>query len=91
MTTIKVDSPEFATLPRTIRQLVIEAVAVGGEVEVLAERLFAIALPVKYVSGNRGMVRRANVGYYVKDRKNVIRGIADARREIAYWGKQSRG
>lgn len=88
--TIAVDSAEYLTLPRTIRNLISEAAEIGGQVTEIAPRLFEFALPVKYVSGNYGMTNRATVGYYVQDGKNVIRGVHDTRREIAYWGKQAR-
>lgn len=90
MTQIKVDSPEFASLPRTIRALIEEAVAIGGEVEMPVERRFEFLLPCKFVGGAKRLVNRAAVGYYVSGGKNVIRGSHDVRREIAYWAKQAR-
>lgn len=77
------------TLPRTIRDLISEARSIGGEVEMPADRLFEFVLPVRVVGGEIRMVRRATVGYFPRDGKNVIRGAADVRSEIAYWGRQS--
>ena len=89
--TIEVDSPEFATLPRTIRELIAQAVEIGGEVISPVERRFEFLLPCKFVGGARRLVNRATVGYYVDERlRNVIRGSHDVRREIAYWAKQAR-
>lgn len=86
--TIAVDSPEFAAAPRTIRALIAETVAIGGEVEMPVERRFEFLLPCKFVGGNVRLVNRAAVGYYVKDGKNVIRGVHEVRREISYWTRQ---
>ena len=88
--TIEVNSPEFATLPRTIRELIVQAVEIGGEVISPVERRFEFLLPCKFVGGARRLVNRAAVGYYVSEGKNVIRGSHDVRREIAYWAKQAR-
>lgn len=89
--TIEVDSAEYAALPRTIRDLIAQAVAIGGEVISPVERRFEFLLPCKFVGGARRLVNRAHVGYYVKDSKNMISaGAHDVRREIAYWAKQSR-
>lgn len=88
--TIAPDSAEFATLPRTIRDLITQAVEIGGEVEMPVERRFEFLLPCKMVGGARRLVNRAAVGYYVSEGKNVIRGSHDVRREIAYWAKQAR-
>ena len=91
MQTVAVDSAEFATLPRTIRDLIIQAIEIGGEVISPVERRFEFLLPCKFVGGARRLVNRAHVGYYVKDGKNIIgAGAHDVRREIAYWGKQAR-
>lgn len=88
--TIATDSAEFPTLPRTIRDLITETIEIGGEVTQEAERLFTFALPVKVVGGARRLVNRSTVGYYVRDGKNIIRGVYDTRQEIAYWARQSR-
>lgn len=91
MNTVTVDSPEFATIPRTIRALIQEAISIGGEVEMPVERRFEFLLPCRFVGGAKRLVNRAHVGYYVKDGKNVIgSGVHEVRREIAYWAKQSR-
>ena len=91
MNTITVDSPEFAAAPRTIRDLITQAVEIGGEVEMPVARRYEFLLPCKFVGGARRLVNRAHVGYYVRDGKNVIgSGVHEVRREIAYWGRQSR-
>lgn len=78
------------SLPRTIRNLITETEAIGGEVTEVAERLFRFYLPCRVVGGKIKLVMRAQVGYYVReDGKNVIRGVAALRSEIAYWTKQS--
>lgn len=78
------------TIPRTIRNLITEAEEIGGEVTILAERLFGFDLPCRVVGGEVRLVRRATIGYYVReDGKNVIRGCADTRQELAYWARQS--
>lgn len=80
-----------AKLPRTIIALIAETEAVGGEVIEVQPRLFEVVLPCRVVGGEIRMVVRASVGYYVReDGKNHIRGMAEAREEIAYWGRQSR-
>ncbi len=90
MNTITVDSAEFATLPRTIRDLITAAVEIGGEVELVNERRYEFHLPSRMVGGVRKLINRAAVGYYVRDGKNIIGGSHEVRREIAYWGRQSR-
>jgi hypothetical protein len=90
MNTITVDSAEFATLPRTIRDLITQAVEIGGEVVATSERRFEFLLPGRMVGGARRLVNRAAVGYYVRDGKNIIGGSHEVRTEIAYWGRQSR-
>lgn len=90
MNTITVDSAEFASIPRTIRELIIAAIEIGGEVEMPVERRFEFLLPCRFVGGARRLVNRAHVGYYVKDGKNMIgSGAHEVRRAIAYWAKQS--
>lgn len=87
--TIALDSPEFAAAPRTIRNLITEAVAIGGEVEMPVDRRYEFLLPCKFVGGARRLVKRAAVGYYVSEGKNVIRGAHEVGREIAYWAAQA--
>lgn len=81
--------------PKTIANLTAEIEAIGGKVEQFADRKFAFHFPMRTASGVR-TVQRAMLGYYVRedDGKNVIRGnmtVAEIRREIAYWGKQTGG
>lgn len=87
--TKRVTATEAATLPRAIQTLIAETEAMGGEVTILADRLFSFAFPCRMVSGITCLVERATVGYYVRDGKNVIRGAADCRTEMAYWARQS--
>ena len=88
--TVTIDSPEFAATPRTIQALIIQAVEIGGEVEMPVARRYEFLLPCKFVGGAKRNVNRAHVGYYVKDGKNKIgAGIHEVRREIAYWARQS--
>ena len=76
--------------PKTIQILIEEAEAIGGKVIESQPRRFEFALPCRVVGGNVRLVVRGTVGYYVRDGKNVIRGVADIRKEIAYWARQSR-
>ncbi len=75
--------------PRTIRNLITEVEAIGGEVFETQPRRFEFHLPMRVVSGEVKLVNRAAVGYFVRDGKNVIRGVAALRSEITYWTKQS--
>lgn len=77
------------TIPRTIRALIAETEAIGGEVVILADRLFGFDLPCRMVGGETRLIRRATVGYFVRDGKNAIRGCADLRTEMAYWARQA--
>ena len=88
--TIEVDSPEFAAIPSTIRELIVQAIEIGGEVISPVERRFEFLLPCKFVGGACRLVNRGAVGYYVSEGKNVIRGTHEVRRGIAYWAKQAR-
>lgn len=75
--------------PRTIRNLITEVEAIGGEVVQTQPRRFEFHLPCRVVGGEIRLVNRAAVGYFVQDGKNVIRGVAALRDEIAYWAKQA--
>lgn len=84
------NSAEFATAPRTIRALISETIAIGGEVTMPVPRRFEFLLPCKFVGGARRLVNRAHVGYYVKDGKNMIgAGAHEVRRELAYWARRA--
>lgn len=77
-------------IPRTIQALITEVEAIGGEVIRMGSgRRFEFLLPCRVVGGKVKLVNRAAVGYFVRDGKNVIRGVADLRAEIAYWARQS--
>ncbi len=76
--------------PRTIQELIDQTVAIGGEVVQTSERRYEFKLPCRVTSGAVRLVCRATVGYFVHDGKNVIKGVSQARSEIAYWAKQSR-
>lgn len=86
---ITVDGPEFASAPRTIRALIVETIDIGGEVFVPVDRRFEFHLPCRFIGGTTRLVNRVAVGYYVENGKNVIRGVQETRREIAYWKKQA--
>jgi len=78
-------------IPHTIRTLIEEAEAIGGEVTETQPHRFEFALPMRAVGGSIHMVVRGAVGYYVMENgKNRISASAhDVRAEIAYWGRQS--
>jgi hypothetical protein len=75
--------------PRTIRNLIADVEAIGGEVVETKARRFEFHLPCRVVGGEIKLVNRGAVGYFVHDGKNVIRGVAAIRSEIAYWARQS--
>lgn len=76
-------------LPKTIANLITEVEAIGGEVVATKDRRFEFHLPCRVVGGEVRLVNRGAVGYFVRDGKNVIRGVAALRSEISYWGRQS--
>lgn len=76
-------------IPRTIQALITEVEAIGGEVIRTKDRRFEFHLPCRVVGGEVRLVNRGAVGYFVMDGKNVIRGVAALRAEIAYWARQS--
>lgn len=76
-------------IPRTIKVLIAEVEAIGGEVIATKDRRFEFHLPCRVVGGKVRLVNRGAVGYFVRDGKNVIRGVAAIRAEVAYWGRQS--
>jgi hypothetical protein len=76
-------------IPRTIRALITEVEVIGGEVIETQARRFDFHLPCRVVGGEVRLVNRGAVGYFVRDGKNVIRGVAAIRTEIAYWARQS--
>jgi hypothetical protein len=90
MNMMTVDSPEFASLPRTIRVLIEEVTAIGGQVTNPVARRFEFLFPMRAVGGAIHLVNRAAVGYYVENGKNVIGGSRKVREETAYWARQSR-
>lgn len=75
--------------PKTISGLITEVEAIGGEVVETQTRRFEFYLPCRVVGGEVRLVRRGVVGYFVRDGKNVIRGVAALRPEITYWARQS--
>lgn len=95
MTTITQDSPEFATFPKTIRELISETIAKGGEVRPVApgtERFLAFYLPRRVRGVNRdgsefrgvSMRNVGNVGWYVRDGRNKIgASVHDVRAALA--------
>jgi len=82
-------STETAALPKTVQALIAEVGEIGGDVMFTGPRRFEIKLPCRMVGGAVLLVNRGSVGWYVRDGRNQISGVADARREIAYWGRQS--
>jgi hypothetical protein len=87
--TITPASDSFPSLPRTIRDLIVEAIRIGGEVVATSERRFEFALPCRMVSGKVRRVTRGSVGYFVSDGRNIISGAFAMRNEIAYWERQT--
>ncbi len=83
MTTITQSSPEFATFPKTIRELITETIERGGEVRPVEpgrERFLSFWLP----RGSR-MRLAGNVGWYVRDGRNKISsGVHDVRDAFRY-------
>jgi hypothetical protein len=82
-------SVETTTLPRTVQNLIAEVTAAGGEVRFTQPTRFDVVLPCRVVGGEVIMVIRGAVGWYVRDGRNIISGVAAARSEIAYWARQS--
>lgn len=80
----------FVTAPRTVQALVLETLEMGGQVVRSKERRFEFLLPHRAVGGEVRLINRGAVGYFVRDGKNVIRGVASVRSEISYWARQSR-
>jgi len=78
-----------ATLPRTIQALISEVSEIDGDVVFTSPTRFEVSLPCRMVGGAVRLVGRGSVGWYVRDGKNVISGVAAMRREISYWGRQS--
>jgi hypothetical protein len=76
-------------IPRTIRALITEVEAIGGEVYEVQPRRFEFHLPCRVVGGNVRLVNRGSVGYFVSEGKNRIKGVWAIRSEITYWARQS--
>jgi len=79
-------SAQFATFPKTIRELITETIAKGGEVrpEGHTGRMLTFAVPVRYVSGKVGQRQIGTVGWFVRDGRNKISsGVHDVRSGLA--------
>lgn len=86
-TTITPEAPEFATFPRTVRDLITATVERGGEVRYVEpgrERLLSFWIPRRMVGGEVRMRQVGIVGWYVRDGRNKIgAGVHDVREALA--------